>query len=316
MKLEYSKPHNNLGNFGDDLNEWFWDDCLPGVLNEDDSIILLGMGTILSRWFTDRLPVNSVKIVVGSGGGKKGGPPILDRLWHVYGVRGPLTASYSGLPAEMILTDPAMLIGRMDIGQSHSDRQGVGFMPHIWSVDQWNWRETCEQLGLIYLDPRAESKETIRKIASLQRIVTEAMHGAIVADAVRTPWVAVSIADAFEPSKWCDWAGSLGLAIRFYSLPYLNGPSTTGLQPWAKSQIKNVLAHTRHGRQAGYRPNSDRWTRRQATQKLHDLAFNTEAQLSDDAQLSRALDRMESALDRLKADIISGAFKQELVLPT
>ena len=309
MKLEYSRPANNSGNFGDDINEWFWNESLPGALDEDDSVILLGMGTILSRWFTDKLPLKSKKIVIGSGGGKKGGPPILDGLWHVYGVRGPLTASYSNLPSEMILTDPAMLITRMDIGQLNSSQRGVGFMPHIWSVDQWNWRETCKQLGLTYLDPRADSKETIRAIASLERVVTEAMHGAIVADAVRTPWVAVSIADAFEPSKWCDWAGSLGLAIRFYSLPYLSGPSVSGLQPWAKSQIKNVLAHTGYGRQAGYRPNSNRWTSQHARQKLHELAFKTEPQLSEDAQLNRALDRLDSALDRLKRDMASGVFK-------
>ncbi len=308
MKLEYSRPANKLGNFGDDLNEWFWNESLPGILDEDESVILLGMGTILSRWFTDNLPLKSKKIVIGTGGGKKGGPPVFDELWHIYGVRGPLTSSYSNLPSEMVLTDPAMLIARMDIVQPNTAQQGVGFMPHIWSVDQWNWRKMCNQLGLIYLDPRADSKETIRTIASLERIVTEAMHGAIVADAVRTPWVAVSIADAFEPSKWCDWAGSLGLAIRFHSLPYLSGPSVAGLQPWAKSQIKNVLAHTRYGRQAGYRLHSNRWTSLHARQKLHELAFKTEPQLSADAQLNRALDRMESALGRLRADMASKVF--------
>ena len=302
MKLEYSRPHEGMGNFGDDLNAWFWDHFFPGLIDDDDSTILLGMGTIFDKWFTASLPSNSVKVVVGSGSGKPGGLPDIDGSWRIYGVRGPLTAAYFGLSCEQILTDPAMLVRDFEGVREQNARRGVGFMPHIWSADHWNWQRTCEQMGLVYVDPRCDSKVTLRKIAGLTRLITEAMHGAIVADALRTPWVAVSIASNFEPSKWCDWGGSLRLPVNFYSVPELYSLSNRNLASVAKSAAKSALARLDIPLRFGGRPPSTRFEIDSAKRRIAHLANTSATQLSDHHEADAAISRTYAAVRLMKED--------------
>lgn len=264
---------------------------------------MLGMGTILSSWFTEKLPKDRLKIVLGSGGGKEGGAPQLDSNWRIYGVRGPLTASYSNLPQEMVLTDPAALVRDMHEFRPSVSRRGIGFMPHIWSMDQWDWRSLCDELGLIYVDPRANSKETIRQIWSLECLLTEAMHGAIVGDALRTPWIALQISPNFEPSKWCDWAGSLGMPMYFHSVPDLYAPQGS-LKNAAKSIAKSVLATA--GMRAYPRPKTRRWEVDYAKRRLRSLMREVRPQLSEEARLDEAIERTYNALEKLKVDYASG----------
>lgn len=53
----------------------------------------------------------------------------------------------------------------------------------------------------------------IRKLAAAPLVITESMHGAILADAFGTPWKAVSISHRFNAEKWHDWADSLDLTL-------------------------------------------------------------------------------------------------------
>ncbi|MDQ1231375.1 hypothetical protein [Sphingomonas sp. SORGH_AS_0879] len=310
MKLEYSRPGSH-GNFGDDLNEWFWDEVAPGLLDDDDSTILLGMGTIFSRWFTDQLPADSQKIVIGSGGGKAGGPPHLDDKWHIYGVRGPLTAAYSGLGQETVLTDPAMLLRDFPEFSDLGPRRGIGFMPHIWSLDHWDWEKTTRELGLEFINPRDEAKGTVRRIGRLEGLITEAMHGAIVADAFRTPWIAVGIAPGFETSKWCDWAASLGMAMTFHSVRDVYAPKRSTSLRIIKGAIKEGLH--RVGIKAGKRarPRSGEWDVADMKGRLRSLIEQKPYQLSDEAKLDAALERTRQAIARLRQDAASGKFARK-----
>lgn len=56
MKLVHWR--SKAGNFGDDLNPWLWKELLPAVDLEDagDGISLIGLGSLLARWFCDGLP--------------------------------------------------------------------------------------------------------------------------------------------------------------------------------------------------------------------------------------------------------------------
>jgi succinoglycan biosynthesis protein ExoV len=73
------------------------------------------------------------------------------------------------------------------------------------------WETVCEPAGLTYLDPRGEAMSVIRAIAQSEFIVAESMHGAILADAFRVPWVAVSTSPSINSFKWSDWAGTVGV---------------------------------------------------------------------------------------------------------
>ena len=300
MQLRYYR--HPTGNFGDDLNSWLWDWVAPNVLDDDASSILIGLGTILGSWFVDGLPPNSVKVVLGAGAGKRGRQLDFRSGWHVYGVRGPLTASIYGLPPSAVLTDPAMLLRDFPEIRSQARTADVGFMPHIWSTTNWDWKSLCEEVGIQYIDPHAPALQTAKRIAGLRRLITEAMHGAIVADAVRTPWVAVSVSPSFESFKWCDWGGSLGMPIFFHHLPdlYLGDEpslagrtrgvvrdvaSRAGLRPYSRSRLRS------HGREV-----------ERARGCLEYLARDEVVQLSEPQRLDEAIGRTYAALRRFTHD--------------
>jgi succinoglycan biosynthesis protein ExoV len=198
-------PH---GNFGDDLNLWLWDYLLPGFRDVHPDVVLVGVGTVLNPVV---LPADKKKLVVGSGYGYDEPPDVSNPAeWDVRCVRGPMTAEKLGLPAHMGITDPAALIADMPEFQNLPKVYKKTFIPHWESAESGIWRAVCEVAGLTYLDPRGEAKAVIRHIAQSELIVAESMHGAILADAFRVPWVTVSSSRSINSFKWNDWAKSVG----------------------------------------------------------------------------------------------------------
>ena len=49
-------------------------------------------------------------------------------------------------------------------------------------------------------------------------LLSEAMHGAIVADTLRVPWIALRPLVPVHHAKWHDWAATLDLRIEFQRL--------------------------------------------------------------------------------------------------
>ncbi|WP_105384908.1 polysaccharide pyruvyl transferase family protein [Neorhizobium alkalisoli] len=206
MKAYYWESHH--GNFGDDLNLWLWDFLLPGFRDVHPDVLLVGVGTVLNPVL---LPSGQKKLVVGSGYGY-GTPPETGNAaeWDVRAVRGPLTAQKLGLSPDMGVTDPAAMITDMPEFQNLPKIHKKTFIPHWESAEFGMWGSVCEPVGLTYLDPRGEAKSVIRHIAQSELIVAESMHGAILADAFRVPWVAVSTSRSINNFKWNDWASSVG----------------------------------------------------------------------------------------------------------
>lgn len=299
MRLLYCKMPS--GNFGDDLNEWFWERAAPGLIDGPGPGTMFGIGTLLQDYYAQQLPADGPVYVLGAGAGSKGALPEMTDRWHVYGVRGPLTASYFGLSPDKVCGDPAILIGKFPELRQPT-RKGVGFMPHVWSLDDWDWRATCARLGLIYVDPCADSKDIIRTISGLEKLLTEAMHGAIVADTQRTPWVALSISDRFEAPKWCDWAGSLGIDLHIRKVHRLRRDNC-GAYERLRNMAKQIAL--RAGITVNYVPvpNSSGGDVFYAERLLQTIAANAEPQLSAEANLDRLVDKLENTIDRLVRDV-------------
>ena len=208
MKLYYYK-HSTCLNFGDDLNPWLFSKLLNGMLDDDENELLIGIGTLLN----DKIPCTSKKIIFSSGAGYGTGLPIIDDTWKIYCVRGPLTAKLLKLDNKLAIIDGAVLVKELYKSVTYTKNWKYSFMPHISTASSGGtlWRKVCEELNFGYIDPRDETEKIIQDIKSSEVLITEAMHGAIVAETFRVPWVPVVTNNEIFPFKWHDWCSSIGI---------------------------------------------------------------------------------------------------------
>jgi hypothetical protein len=283
MKLYYYQGAEP--NFGDELNHWLMPKVLPGLLDDNEAEMLLAIGSVLY----DNYAPSIKKIVLGTGWGGYTPPPMLDEKWDVHCVRGPLTANALGLPEHFVAGDAAILL-RDHYKADPIKRVKVSFIPHFESIGRGHWREACKLAGIRFIDPRLPVLEVMKKICESEVVITEAMHGAIVSDALRVPWIAMKPNDPRHHMKWNDWAGALDLDVRF-----------RGVSP---SSMREAFL-VKSGREAWRLETNSGWL--PIAVKPLDVTlvgvaaislFRTaklEPQLSGDIEIERATDKLRSA---------------------
>lgn len=298
MKLYYYV--DTRGNFGDDLNPWLWPKLLPGIIDEDESELFVGVGTLLNN----NVPRAPSKVVFGSGVGYGTAPPLIDATWKFYCVRGPLTAKCLGLPIGLAITDPAALVSTI-FETVDSTRSGLAFIPHHVSAWNLDWARICQEVGIRYIDPRKDVDTVLREISSSSAVITEAMHGAILADALRIPWMPVVLYDHVLESKWQDWTQSLNLKYDPVKLEGAWNPdyNFSRLDTF-KIRSKRALI--------GMGVNSYRWTpppRKSSPKQIETfisdfgrMTRNASLTLSHDNTFNRALERLMEKLDQVRRD--------------
>ena len=219
MKIHLIKAVRS--NFGDELNRWLWQALRPGAWNDTaEDVLFVGIGTILDK----NLPAARMTIVFGTGVGYTPAPPDISAhssRWHIYGVRGPLTARALRLGKQLIMTDPAILLATLP-EFTGLQREGVIFIPHWKSVRYGYWQAICKAVGIEFIDPCQDSKSVVRRIASARKVIAESMHAAIIADAFRVPWIPVALSREVSTFKWVDWAESLRVPYSPICLPASN----------------------------------------------------------------------------------------------
>ncbi len=211
MKLHM---YEHFSNYGDVLNKHIWPFYLGSYLNREDNILMFGIGTLLGQKISHQGKV----IVCGSGCGYE---PDLTAVkdYKIFFVRGPNSASLLGLPEDMAITDPAILVDECFPPEPRRDR--VVFMPHLETSRSPLWRRICGMAGIHYVDPMDDAKTISAHLSSARLVIAEAMHGAIVADAYRVPWIPVATSTRINQFKWNDWAASLKIQLNFRTLPLL-----------------------------------------------------------------------------------------------
>jgi succinoglycan biosynthesis protein ExoV len=276
-------------NFGDELNTLLWPRLLPGFFDDDPAERFLGIGSVLDA----RHDAGAVKLVAGTGYGGYRAPPTLDTNWIIHWVRGPLTARQLSLPEACGLGDPAMLLpGPCAGGLS------IGFMPHFESLERGAWVEAAHAAGITLIDPRGDPSAILASIGACRVMLSEAMHGVIVADAMRVPWIALRPLVSIHRAKWQDWAGALGLRLRFQLLAASSLAERLHASPLAAPRRCRHLLDLAH-------PTLHAAARRrfieQAARSLTAAAASA-PQLSTATALDRCRTRMLDRLDALRRD--------------
>jgi len=234
MKLYFFKDPG--GNFGDDLNPWLFGKLFPELLDENSNDLLIGIGTLLNH----RIPTAAKVSVFGSGHGY-GRLPAITPDWSFYCVRGPGTAKALGLDPALAITDPAMLTPLYEKRQPEKKFK-VSYMPHCDSARMGDWQKVCTLAGINLIDPQQDFLDVFLQIKQSEHLITEAMHGAILADAFRVPWTPAKAYPHISEFKWQDWLDSVQVAASFQPLlPVFRGDSQYSIKDAFKHKSKRVL---------------------------------------------------------------------------
>ncbi len=207
MKLYYHKGRN----FGDQLNPMIFDYFLPNTFNENDPDLFVGVGSLIG--LVSRFPQKKLIFSSGLADGDAGtyGPvPQNLSTYEFLCVRGPLTAKRLNLDPTLAITDGAILLAAMDLPLVRS-YEVISFMPHAGSELFYDHQKMADELGWQLISPSEEPMQVLQKMMRSKLIITEAMHGAIVADTLRIPWIPYSGFSTINHFKWSDWCLSMDL---------------------------------------------------------------------------------------------------------
>ncbi|MEL6857318.1 MAG: polysaccharide pyruvyl transferase family protein [Pseudomonadota bacterium] len=212
MKLLYHET--DLANFGDDMNDKIWRTLVPQI-DEDSSDAngFMGIGTIIGK----RFPKVDHLHVFSSGSGYDPIQFQADKV-TVWCVRGPLTARILKQTEDKALTDGAVLSPLVYPAAQKSGK--TLFIPHWQTVhgleDVWN--EVCEGAGITLMSPVNTPEDVISAISAADRVITESLHGAILADTYGVPWTACTFSSNFSSYKWADWTSSVKVPFYLHTL--------------------------------------------------------------------------------------------------
>lgn len=256
--MEYIYYKAKKGNFGDDLNGWLWPKFFGESNSNDD--YFLGIGSMLfnENKMLDKL-THKKKIVFGSGVKPSNTSLNINETWDIQFLRGPLSVGALGNKYEYI-SDAAYalrLIKDFGIIKNVEKKYEVSLMPYFHSVEYFNWEDISKKLGYHYISPLSKSgvEHTLTEIAASRFIISEAMHGAIIADALRIPWSRFILSTPYTEGqmisefKWMDWLYSVQLLIdnpvyiQFYRNSFVNKwiKTLTAKTVDAKFLIRNIV---------------------------------------------------------------------------
>lgn len=134
-------------------------------------------------------------------------------------MRGPLSAAAVGVPSAAA-TDGAYLVADApSIVGAPQTRNETLLVPHHRTLRDRPWQRVASEAGMTFVSPELSVEALFDHYARAELVVTEAMHGAIIADALRIPWIPITISPQIDEFKWRDWLGSVELDYNPISVP-------------------------------------------------------------------------------------------------
>ncbi|WP_031293040.1 hypothetical protein [Leptolyngbya sp. Heron Island J] len=298
MKIFYYRRRDAQPNFGDELNTWLWPQLRPDFFDDEEFTQFIGTGTLLNHRLAERTATAKRLIIFSSGAGYEQPLSTIPAHWHIVCVRGPLSASRLRLPREKAITDGGILVRRCFTPASNKT-VSYGFMPHIHHANfaGVTWKRLCEEIGIGYIDPRWPIEQVLGAIGRTEVLLAEAMHGAIVADALRTAWIPVVTSPRILSFKWQDWCASINVPYRPWRLLPLSDYPTyvRGL----RSSLQAGWLRTKWGQQTlSHQPM--KFLHPSTADSLKGLITQGRPVLSTDATLERLTTQLESRLSSIK----------------
>ena len=288
MKLRYYKLPNGERNFGDELNPWLWEKLIPGILDEDASVAFVGIGSLINNGLPQKTRYARKIVIFGTGVGYGKGVPKIDESYTIYCVRGLLSAQALGISEKLAITDGAVLIRQVFSNQSPK-KYRFSYMPH-YELAGKGWETVCQKLGFGYIDPRWSVEQVLSSISETEILLAEAMHGAIIADALRVPWLPITTNSSILAFKWQDWCSSIGVEYQPIRMKRLHHPK----------ESLDILTPFRTIRD---------WNRqKEAAQALKQAALSRSPVLSKDSRIEMLTNQLEEKLQDFKKDVVNGLF--------
>jgi succinoglycan biosynthesis protein ExoV len=210
---------NGASNFGDDLNAIIWKNVFPSWVFEMKDVALVGIGTVFTDQWTNSPRIQNKRVfVLGSGAGYWPLPRDY-KSWTLLALRGPLSAALVEQP-KLAATDAAALLSVLPtLVPKRKKNNRILLMPHHDSIPGAHWQKVAEAAGVTFVDPSWSTEVILEHYAEAKLVLAEAMHGAIVADTLRIPWIPWAASPHLLPFKWIDWTMSLDLQYRPTLLP-------------------------------------------------------------------------------------------------
>lgn len=285
MRLFYYKSRH--GNVGDDLNAILWPKVFsPSFFDDESDRLFLGIGSI----FDDRAEIlNPIRpIVFGSGLRSRRKAPADPGRFDIRFVRGPRSAHILKRIGVKYISDPAIIAPTYLPPKPQEKTDRLGYVPYFMTPDSLN-RQIAEAIGAKMIPPTLSPQDFIDEIASCDRILSEAMHGAILADAYRIPWAGCRLMSGLSEGrtslfKWADWMESLGIRAG------LQG-SIPEMAFYAPRRLRRILN--------GYAIDRAVLTTRKIVQEDHWY-------LSDSGALRVAQEKIHDEVERLRQDYPAG----------
>jgi succinoglycan biosynthesis protein ExoV len=241
MKLKYMRP--SVGNFGDDLGIILFNKLFGKVFsnNRYEDVDFYGIGTII----TGQTGTNNPCVIFGSGV-REFAPSFRKDQWDVFFLRGPVSSNILGFNGDKVITDAAYACRVVsDIIPSADTRDKISVIPHWSQMDIIDWAYVEEHSEVHVIDPRRSVNQVLNDIVGSKKIIAAAMHGAIMADVCRVPWIRLKLEVAQHETlmfnlKWHDWLYSIGMddfCIPISTVPFLKSSNNHALI----TELINVL---------------------------------------------------------------------------
>ena len=211
MNLIYYKAEK--GNFGDDLNELIWDELLQGYQDKEHLVDLIGIGSILDKRIEES---SNEKIILGSGIRDFLYNPKVNILEDLSFVRGPISSKVMKVP---YITDAAYAFALLRTKYKeltlNPKKYKLVYVPYFEQCENFDWSIFEKITNIKVVKPTENMEVFLNEISQAEKVITSAMHGAIMADIFRIPWIRLKFPKQGNESsltselKWNDWMQSL-----------------------------------------------------------------------------------------------------------